>query len=109
MGLLSRPSSWERFHLPFSSDPSENRPALGHARLAAFGVEYQHLPVAVFDVFVARQAIGAQQLPRAITLPIADQFDEERTIGVTLEVIEEIRDLAVDVELLEDDVIDRHP
>jgi len=66
-------------------------------------------PVAVVDALVARQALGAQQLPRAITLPLGNQFDEERTIGVTLEVIDEIRDLAVDVELLEDDVIDRHP
>ena len=95
--------------LAFLGTPAKADLALGHARLAAFGVEHQHLPVAVVDALVARKALGAQQLPRAITLPIADQFDEERLISVTLHVIDEIRDLAVDVELLEDDVIDCHP
>src|SRR5579872_4224901 len=99
--------------LAFLGTPAKADLTLGHARLAAFGVEYQHLPVAVIDALVARQALGAQQLPCAITLlstgPLADQFHKERLIGVTLEVIDEIRDLAVDVELLEDDMIDRHP
>ena len=89
--------------------PAITNLALGRTRLAGRGVDDQHLPVAVFDVLVARHTLGAQQPPHLIAVPIALQLHKERKIGVTLHVIDEIRHLAIDVVFLEDDVIDRHP
>src|SRR6185312_4632742 len=95
--------------LAMGATPAIANLALEHARLAALGIEHQHLPVAVFDALVALQMLGAQQPPHAVSLSVGYQFDQERKIGVALDVVDEIWDLAIEVEFLEDDVIDGHP
>ena len=95
--------------LPFLRLPPVTHRALRHARLARRGVPHEELPVAVLNVGVALEAVGADQ-PAGNVLSVAFlEFHQEGRIGVALGVVEEVGRLLLGVELLENHVVDRHP
>ena len=95
--------------LAFFLAPAVADRAFGHARLFAGFIEDQQFPVAVLLVRVSLDAVGAQEASRFVNVAILFQFHQKSAVGVLLEIVGEIRNLAFFEEFLQDDVIDRHP
>ena len=89
--------------------PAEADRALRHPRRVRAGVPHEQLPVAVLDVRVAVDRVGPQELAGREPGRRLDELDEQRAVGRALEVVREVRHLALRVELLEDHVVDGEP
>src|SRR5450756_2544702 len=86
---------------------SRRRPAVahrpvGHGRLPCRGVEDDRLPLR--RLHLPPEVVGRQETVRCVAAFVLAQRDQERHVRVRLGVACEERHLAVDVELLEDDV-----
>ena len=83
--------------------------AAGHARLSRFLVVDEELPLAVLLGLVARHGVGAQQLPRPISVTVRLEAHQEGRVAEASDVILEEGRFRVRMKFLEDDVVDRHP
>ena len=72
-------------------------------------IPHQELPVAVLDVGILGEAAGAQQLSGSELTLVPCQFDQERRIRELAAVVQEVGHLALVMEFLEQQAVDRHP
>ena len=89
--------------------PAKADGALRHARLAAWAVKDHALPFAILNVAITGQPIGPQKSPGGMPISRLFDLDQKRSVGIPLQVVDEVRNLPVYVKFLEDDVIYRHP
>ena len=83
--------------------------AFWNHEVASSGVDVHELPVAVRDVLVLADLVGAQQAARFVVVPVLLQLHEVGAVGVLLHIVEEVRRLLLVMEFLEDHVGRRHP
>src|SRR5207247_2016943 len=81
----------QKVPLAFLFCPAETDRALRHLRPGFGGVPHEELPIAVLDSLISVEPIRAQQLSGPPLPTLLAQFDQERSVGVALGVVEKIR------------------
>ena len=89
--------------------PAKSQTALRHARLIAELVPDQEFPLTIFHIAGAFHLPGAQHSTRHVLPLCFIEHNQERRIGVTARVVEEIRCRVLMMEFVQDDMGDRHP
>ncbi len=95
--------------LPLLLLPAETEGAERHARLLTGFVPDQVFEIGLLFVLVVVEAGCSGHPPGGIGSVFLLQTDQERGIGVTLQVVDKVWSLLLMMKFAEDDVIDRHP